>query len=194
MRLRILLATLASATLLAAGQAPTIPNASNALTQTTTKKPGGTSQNCADVDQLRKNVTQLSGENQLLKKRVADLEKDRLATAIQEQLEKEEQRGEALQQHLFEISEKENPLAVRMDQVNQQLNPEAIDRNLAGVGSLHPEEVRDEVKKRLANEKIRIQAQLELLKQDQRRTQGSLATTDTAIQRLKQKLLEAQRP
>jgi chromosome segregation ATPase len=81
------------------------------------------SSNCPDIDELRKNVAQLSGENQRLKKRVADLERERLVTPIQEQLEKEEQRGEALQHHLFEIAEKEGPLSTRMDQIAQQLSP-----------------------------------------------------------------------
>jgi chromosome segregation ATPase len=164
----------------------------NAMTQTTTKQTD-TSQ-CADVDQLRKKVAQLTGENQLLKKRVTELEKERLTTTIQEQLDKEEQRAEGLQQHLFEIAEKEGPLTARMDQINQQLSPDAIERNLAGVGSVHPEETREEVRRKLTNEKARIQTQLDLLKQDQRRTQASIATADAAIQRLKQKLLESQRP
>jgi chromosome segregation ATPase len=193
MRLLILPATLAAVTLAIVGQQPTTPNASNATTQTT-KKSEAASSNCADIDQLRKNVAQLSGENQRLKKRVAYLERDRSVATIQEQLEKEEQRGETLQHHLFEISEKEGSLSTRMDQLAQQLSPEAIDRSLAGVGSLHPEDAREDIRRRLTNEKTRIQTQLDLLKQDQRRTQASLATTDAAIQRLKQKLLEAQRP
>jgi sugar-specific transcriptional regulator TrmB len=81
-----------------------------------------------------------------------------------------------------------------MDQIAQQLSPEAIERGLAGVGSVHPEEAREDTRRRLTSEKNRIQTQIDLLKQDQRRTQASLATTDAAIQRLKQKLLEAQRP
>jgi len=194
MRLLILPATLAAVTLAIVGQQPTTPNASNASTQTTTKKSGTPSANCPGIDDLRKNVAQLSGENQRLKKRVADLERERLVTTIQDQLEKEEQRGEALQRHLFEISEKEGPLSTRMDQIAQQLSPEAIDRSLAGVGSLHPEDAREDIRRRLTNEKTRTQTQLDLLKQDQRRTQASLATTDAAIQRLKQKLLETQRP
>jgi len=194
MRLLILPVTLVAVTLAIMGQQPITPNASNASTQTTTKRSGNPSANCPDIDELRKNVAQLSGENQRLKKRVADLERDRSVATIQEQLEKEEQRGEALQHHLFEIAEKEGPLSTRMDQVAQQLNPEAIERSLAGVGSLHPEDAREDIRRRLTNEKTRIQTQLDLLKQDQRRTQASLATTDAAIQRLKQKLLEAQRP
>ena len=191
MQLRFLLTILASATLLAMGQPPSAPATNNATTQTTTK---GVSPNCPDIDQLRKNVAQLGAENQRLKKRVSDLERERLAATIQEQLEKEEQRGEGLQNHLFEISEKESPLSMRMDQINQQLSSDAIEKSLAGVGSVHPEDTREDIRRRLTNEKVRIQTQLDLLKQDQRRTQASLATTDAAIQRLKQKLLEAQRP
>jgi hypothetical protein len=159
--------------------------------KSTTEKPAA---DCPESEPLRKNVQQLKGEVQLLKRRVADLEKDRLATTIQDQLEKEQQRGEALQLHLQGIAEKEDPLQARLDQINQQLRPESIERIMAGVGSLHPEDAREEVKKRLQTERIRIQSQLDLLRQDRIRTQSSLATTDAAILRLKQKLLEALRP
>ena len=150
-------------------------------------------QNCPEADQLRKNVQQLTAEVQRLRSRVALLEKDRLATTIQEQLEKEEQRGESLQLHLLEIADKEAPLQARLDQVNQQLKPEALAAIMAGVGSVHPEDAREEIRKRLANEKVRIQSQLDLFRQDRVRTQASLATTDAAILRLKQKLAEALR-
>jgi hypothetical protein len=194
MRLLILPATLAAVTLASMGQEPTTPNTSSASTQAATKKSGTPSANCPDIDELRKNVAQLNGENQRLKKRVADLERDRSVTTIQEQLEKEEQRGENLQQRLLAIAEKDAPLSARLDEINHLNRPDVIDKNLAGIGSVHPEDAREDVRKALTNEKTRIQTQLDLLKQDQRRTQASLATTDVAIQRLKQKLLEAQRP
>jgi cell division protein FtsB len=150
-------------------------------------------QTCPEAEALKRNIQQLSAEVQRLKTKVAQLEKDRLATTLQEQLEREQDRAEKFQLHLIEISEKEAPLQARLDQVNLLLRPEAIDRTLAGVGSVHPEDVRDEAKKSLSNEKIRIQAQLDLFRQDRYRTQASLATTDQAIQRIKQKLLEALR-
>jgi hypothetical protein len=146
-------------------------------------------QACPEKAELRR----VTGEVQRLNRRVAELEKDRLATTIQEQLEKEQQRGEQLQLHLIEISEKEEPLQARLDQITLQLRPENIDRQLAGFGSLRPEEAREELRKRLNNERVRIQVQLDLHRQDRMRTQSSLATTDAAIQRLKQKLLEALR-
>jgi hypothetical protein len=155
----------------------------------TPKKTETTVQPCPEQAELRK----VSSEVQRLKRRVAELEKDRLATTLQEQLEKEQQRGEQLQLHLLEISEKEEPLQARLDQITQQLRPENIDRALAGYGSVRPEEAREELRKRLGNERLRVLAQLELHRQDRMRTQASLATTDAAIQRLKQKLLEALR-
>lgn len=175
---------------IANGQA-TQPQAS--VQETNPKKSNDSVPVCPENEQLRKNVQKLTGEVQRLKKRVAELEKDRLAATLQEQLEKEEQRGEALQLHLIEIAEKEEPLNSRMDQINQLLRPETMDRSLAGIGSVHPEDLRDDVKKRLISERARLQMQLELLRQDRMRTQASLATTDAAIQRIKQKLLEALR-
>jgi hypothetical protein len=158
-----------------------------------TKSNSPDAETCPEADALKRNVQQLSAEVQRLKTKVAQLEKDRLATTLQEQLEREQNRAEKFQLHLIEISEKEAPLQARLDQINSQLRPEAIERTLAGVGSVHPEDVRDEVKKSLASERIRIQAQLELFRQDRYRTQASLVTTDAAIQRIKQKLLEALR-
>jgi hypothetical protein len=158
-----------------------------------TKTTGTSTQPCAESEQLRRKVQQVNDEVRRLRLRVAELEKDRLAATLQEQLEKEEQRGEALQLHLYEIAEKEAPLQARMEQINQQLRPESMERSLAGVGSVHPEDLRDEVKKKVVGEKVRLQMQLDLLRQDRARTQASLATTDAAIQRLKLKLQQALR-
>jgi hypothetical protein len=148
---------------------------------------------CDEAEALKRNVQQLSGEVQKLKSKVALLEKDRLATTLQEQLEHEQDRAEKFQLHLIEITEKEAPLLARIDQINQQLKPEAMERTLAGVGSVHPEDLRDETKKAFVNERYRIQMQLDVLRQDRYRTMSSLATTDAAIARIKQKLMEALR-
>ena len=193
MRNLLVVSTVLLFVLTATGQ-QTPPNQNSNRTEQTKKSAEAVASDCPEAEALRKNVDRLTGEVQRLRRRVTELEKDRLATTLQEQLEKEEQRGEGLQLHLLEIAEKEAPLSARMDQINQLLRPDAIERTMAGVGSVHPEDARDEVRKRLLNEKVRIQAQLDLLRQDQRRTQASLATTDAAIQRLKQKLAEALRP
>ena len=170
---------------------PTIAQQSTTQDKETASNAG--SQLCPEAETLRRNLQDLTSAMQSLRRRVAELEKDRLATRLQEQLEHEEQRGEALQLHLYEISEKEQPLLARIEQIDQLLQPESVERTMAGVGSVHPEDLRDEVKKKLMSERIRLQMQLALLRQDRARTTSSLATTDAAIQRLKMKLQEALR-
>jgi len=147
----------------------------------------------ANVDQLRKTVQQLNAELARLKKRVAELEKDRQVDSLQDKLSKEQQRAETLHAQLLGTMEKEAALQARIDQVDEQLRPENIDRSLAGVGGLHPEDAREALRRRLTNDKRRVQAQLDLLQQDHTRLQASLADSDAAIQRLRLRLQEATR-
>jgi peptidoglycan hydrolase CwlO-like protein len=148
-------------------------------------------QNDGDADQLRKTVQQLNAELTRIKKRVAELEKDRQVDSLQDKLEKEQQHAEALHGQLLGTMEKEASLQPRMDQIDEQLRPENIDSSLAGVGSVHPEEAREALRRRLTGEKRRLQSQLDLLHQDHTRLQSSLADSDAAIQRLRLRLQEA---
>ena len=157
-------------------------------TQNTSNSQSGASQSC---DEVRNNLQRLTQEMSRLRKRLAELERDRQINTIQDMLTKEEQRGEGLQLHLIEIAEKEEPLQARMDQLTQNMKPERVESMMSGVGSVHPEEAREELRRRISNERMRVQTQLELLRQDKMRTLASLRTTDEAIQRLKIKLTEA---
>jgi chromosome segregation ATPase len=148
-------------------------------------------QNSGDANQPRKTVPQLTAELTRLKKRVADLEKNCQVDSLQDKLEKEQQRAEALHGQLLGTMEKEAALQPRIDQIDEQLRPENIDRSLAGVGSLHPEDVREALRRRLSSEKRRLQSQLDLLYQDHTRLQSALADSDAAIQRLRLRLTEA---
>lgn len=150
-------------------------------------------QNNSDADQLRKTVQQLTAELTRIKKRVAELEKDRQVDSLQDKLSKEQQRAETLHAQLLATMEKETTLQARIDQLDEQLRPENINRSLAGVGGLHPEDAREALRRRLTNDKRRVQAQLDLLNQDHTRLQASLADSDAAIQRLRLRLQEATR-
>ncbi|HMG73416.1 MAG TPA: hypothetical protein VK582_07940 [Pyrinomonadaceae bacterium] len=147
-----------------------------------------------ECEQLRKNVQQLTADVDQLKRKVADLDKYRQIDYLRDLLMKEEQRAEALQAQIQDLIEKESPLQTRIDQLDEQLRPENIDQALAGVGSMRPEEAKDALRRRLGNEKRRVQAQLDLLHQSQTRLQASLATADMSILRLRLRLSEATRP
>lgn len=148
-------------------------------------------QNNGEAGQLRKRVQQLTAELTRIKKSVAELEKDRLVDSIQDKLGKEEQRAETLHAQLLATMEKETASQTRMDQIDEQLRPENIDRSLSGGGSLHPEDAREALRRRLTSEKRRVQSQLDLLHQDHTRLQSSLADSDAAIQRLRLRLMAA---
>lgn len=146
-----------------------------------------------DVDQLRKTIQQLTAELTRIKKRVAELEKEGQVDSLRDKLVKEQQRAETLHTQLLGTMDKEATSQNRIDQLDEQLRPVNIDRSLAGVGGLHPEDAREALRRRLTNDKSRIQSQLDLLHQDHDRLQASLADTDAAIQRLRLRILEATR-
>ena len=146
-----------------------------------------------DSEQMHKTITRLRTENEVLRKKVAQLEQIRKFDSVQERLTKEELRAQDLQTQLVGVAEKEASLQGRMDEVNEQLRPENIDQ-LQILGSLRPEQVRDATRRRLTGEKQRIQSQLDLLQQNRKRLQASLAVNDLVIQRLRAQLQTSLQP
>jgi len=179
--------TIATAIVFASPNVKSAPQTNSENQSTSTSQSAG-GQSCEEV---RSNLQRLNQEMSRLRRRLAELEKDRQINTVQDMLTKEEQRGEGLQLHLIEIAEKEEPLQARMDQLNQNMKPERLENIMSGVGSVHPEEAREELRRRIIAERSRVQVQLELLRQDKMRTMASLRTTDEAIQRLKIKLTDA---
>ena len=147
----------------------------------------------ADCDQLRKTVQQLTAELDQFKRKGPGLDKHSQIDYLRDLLMKEEQRAEALQAQIQDATQKEAPLQTRIDQLDDQLRPENIDQALAGVGSMRPEEAKDALRRRLGNEKRRVEVQLDLLRQSEARLKASLATADASIQRLRLRLAEATR-
>ena len=139
-------------------------------------------------------MRQLTAEVDRLKREVAKLEKYRQIDYLRDLLMKEEHLAQTLHTQLMETSEKESALQTRIDQLDEQLRPENIDHALAGVGSVHPEDAREALRRGLSNEKRRLQTQLDLLHQNRARLQASLAGADASIQRLRVRLSEATRP
>ena len=150
-------------------------------------------QNADAMDQLRRSIRRLTAEVERLANRVSDLEKERLFDVTRVLLVGEEQRAEALQARLRENLERQFALQARMEQVDNQLRPENIERMFVGVGMVRPEEARDTVRRRLSLEKQGLLAQLELVRQERNRFQSALATADVAIQRLRLRLSEVGR-
>ena len=155
--------------------------------------PPPASANDDDIEKLRKLVRQLSAEVGRLRAEVAKLKKYQQIDYLRAQLMKEEQRSEALQRELSDMAAKETSLQKRLDEIEPQLRPDRIERSFAGVGSTRPEENRDAVRTQLANEKRRIQIQLDQFSQNRLRLQSSISTAEASRTVLRQRLSEAVR-
>src|SRR6185437_8145161 len=64
--------------------------------------------------------------------------------------------------------------------LDEALKPENIQNSLAGVGSTHPEDLREQRRRQLEKEKAGVVAQLERLAASQRRLENAVAAADAA--------------
>jgi hypothetical protein len=84
-----------------------------------------------------------------------------------------------LKQQLLDLELKETRIRMRLEEVDEQLKPESIERELAGIGSTHPEELREHRRKLLTIERNGLQTQLDLLEEDRARIEAAIATAGT---------------
>lgn len=146
-----------------------------------------------EIEQLRKSVRQLTAEVAKLRAENARLEKYRQIDYLRDLLIKEEQRVETLQKELLDIGNREVALQKRLDEIEPQLRPDRIQQSLAGVGSMRPEQERESLETQLANEKRRIQTQLDQLRQNRSRLNAAISSAEASIGTIRQRLREAVR-
>jgi hypothetical protein len=85
-----------------------------------------------------------------------------------------------LKQQLADIEGITTELRIRLEELDQQLKPENIEIALAGIGSTHPEELREHRRKLLTIERDGIQTQLDLLEEKRARIKGAIAAAEFA--------------
>ena len=143
-----------------------------------------------ELEKLRKRVADLTEQVNRLKAEVAKLDKYRQIDYTRDLMIKEEQRIRSLQSDLTDLANKEAPLRKRLDEIETQQRPDRIERSLAGVGSVKPEEDRDAIRRQLSNEKRQIQTQLESIQSNRSRIQPMITNAEESIARLKRRLAE----
>jgi len=90
-----------------------------------------------------------------------------------------------LKKQLIDIQAKEIPLRVRLEEIDQALQPESIERDLAGIGSVHPEQLRENRRRLLTIERNGLQIQLDLLEQLRARIEATAEVNEEAAAYLK---------
>lgn len=103
-------------------------------------------------------------------------------------LTRAEQRSESLRRQIFELMEKESTYKTRIDSIEYDLRPEAIERHTAITGSLRPEELRASRKKALESEKANLQNLIDEIQKTRGSLELNLQRSEALVERLRQKL------
>jgi len=85
---------------------------------------------------------------------------------------------ENLNLQIIDVKAREDNLRLRVQQLDEDLKPENIERALAGVGSTRPEELREQRRRQLTIEKTAVVAQLEETAALRSRLEADLATAE----------------
>jgi cell division protein FtsB len=90
---------------------------------------------------------------------------------------------EQLRSQLSDIQAKEAALQDRVKQLDEELLPENIEKYFALNGSTHPEELREQRRRQLENQKTSAQSQLSQLATSRTRLEAAISTAEAAAYR-----------
>jgi hypothetical protein len=90
-----------------------------------------------------------------------------------------QERAARLRAQLTDLQAQQADLQSRLTQLNEDIKPESIERSLAGVGSTHPEDLREARRRQLEIQRKGIQTQLDNLAITRARLEAAIATTET---------------
>ncbi len=164
-----------------AGDANTSENA-NSQGNTQNTKPS------EDPEEMKRTIRSLSSQVDKLSDRLGQMQEEQRSLVDLERLSRGEQRSAQLHAEMRDVQAKEAELQARLEDINYALKPENIERATAGVGSTHPEEVREQRRKQLESEKQRVQGQLDHLAASRASLEQAIAASESEVDRLRKKL------
>ena len=85
---------------------------------------------------------------------------------------------ERLRAQLFEMQAREADLRARLQELDESIKPENIERSLAGVGSTRPEELREQRRRQLSIQRDGVLAQLQTIETGRTRLETALANAE----------------
>ena len=83
-----------------------------------------------------------------------------------------------LKTQLIDVQAKEEGLRSRLQQLDESIKPENIERSLAGIGSTRPEELRESRRRQLTIERDGVLAQLKTVETSRQRLETALANAE----------------
>src|SRR5882672_8319230 len=146
------------------------------------------STNANTQSQDQQTIRSLSSQVDRLTEKISQMDEAQRSLVDLERLSRAEQRASSLRSELRDVQAKESDLQARAEEIDYALKPENIERSVAGYGTTHPEELREQRRRQLESEKQRLQKQLDQLAISHSRLDEAIATSDAEIDRLRKKL------
>ena len=103
-------------------------------------------------------------------------------------LARSEQRAESLRKQLFDLTEKQGEIQSRLDQIEYNLRPEAINSAVAVAGTLRPEELRRMRSDSLKREQTNLQNLLTEIETNKQNLEFNVQKADALVDKLRLKL------
>jgi hypothetical protein len=94
-----------------------------------------------------------------------------------------QEKAAGLRAQLGEVETKQAELQTRLQKLDEEMKPENIAENLAGIGSTKPEDLREQRRKQLEIERNGVQKQLDLLTTSHTRLETAIAQADAEAYR-----------
>jgi hypothetical protein len=142
--------------------------------------PADPDENSRLIDDLRARITGLESA----KKNDKDDKQKRLLLNL-DILNRAEQRSEGLRKQLFDMIEKESNIKTKLDLIETNLRPEAIEREVAFAGTLRPEDLRAHKKKQLEIERTNLQAVLAEVQKTRTALEQNLQRSEAMVEKLR---------
>jgi hypothetical protein len=142
----------------------------------------------SEQDQLRRTITDLSGQLNKLTDKLNKMEDQQRSLVDLERLTRSEQRAETFRAELRDVMAKQVDLQGQLDQVEFSLQPENIERTVAIYGTTHPEVAREQRRRQLEGQKSRLQAQFDQLEKSRVRLEGAVASADAEVEKLQHQI------
>ena len=170
-------------------QTPTVNDSGQLSSDATTT--GGTSESFQEkIDQFSARIKEMNSRlGSLESSRRGELdEKQRKLLLNLEILSRAEQRAESLREKLFSLTEKENTLKSVLEQIEYESQDEVLNRGIAVMGSMRPEELREQRRRTLQNKKTNTNNLLQQIQTTKRALEENVVKADQLVEKLRVKL------
>jgi chromosome segregation ATPase len=141
-----------------------------------------------DPEAMKQTIRSLSSQVDRLTNKISQMDEAQRSLVDLERLSRAEQRASSLRTELRDVQAKESDLQARAEEIDYALKPENIERSIAGYGTTHPEELREQRRKQLEGEKERVRKQLAQLAASGAQLEQAIASADVEVDRLHKRL------